>query len=251
MKPLKLKWKRIANPEEQHGAKAAYEAKGAQKIGGSKVAYRALAVNRLERAKGTSPWRVTVKAAGKENQHFGKTFGEVKGLAFEEIKDLFESLEKEADERKALIEQIKAIYKENDQKNRAGFDGHTIDNLRKHLAALKAGNFPWKMPPRAVRRERPSKDSPAAAGVVRIPIPESTRDQVLAEVKAALERRVQQKGDGAFVSIHELRGALDEEHDELAEAMHSKDLALIEAELMDKVVAGIFGLACIRAGALK
>jgi len=251
MKPLKLKWKRVSNPQEKYEAKAAYEARGAQKIGVSKVAYRALAVNRLERAKGTSPWMVAIDVAGERIQHLGKTFKEVKDLAAQEIEEGLGIMEKQAAERAGLIEQIKAIYKVHDQKARAGFEGHTTENLKKHLAALQAGNFPWKMPPRGGRRERPSKDSPAAGAVVRIPVSESTRDLALREVKHALERRVQQKGDGAFVSIHELRGALDEEWDELTDAMHSKDLGRIEAELIDWIVGGVFGLACIRAVVLK
>jgi hypothetical protein len=80
----------------------------------------------------------------------------------------------------------------------------------------------------------------------RIPVAESTRDLVLREIKARLEVRIQEKGDGSFASLHELRGVLDEEHDELKEAFHLKDIAHIEEELIDLIVGAVFGLACIR-----
>lgn len=77
-------------------------------------------------------------------------------------------------------------------------------------------------------------------------IPESTRDLALFELKACLEARIREKGDGAFVSIHEMRGVLSEEWQELKEAMHSKKLPDIEAELMDLAVGAIFAYACLR-----
>lgn len=256
MKPLKLSWKR-GNPQDPtvkaiYGdLKAFYEAKGKVKIGGSPVSYQAIAVNPSERSRGTDPWRVTVQIGSHKSFLPGKTFTEVKSKSFDEIKRQLEEMDDEVTKKLALIAQIRAIYEAHGQKPRAGFDGHSTSGLKKHLEALQAGNFPWKMPAAEIRREAPSKESPAAGRVVRIPVAESTRDLVLRQVKAALERRVQEKGDGAFVSIHELRGALDEEWDELTDAMHSKDLGRIEAELMDWIVGGVFGLACIRAGVLK
>ncbi|MHB8069825.1 MAG: hypothetical protein ACYDIC_18185 [Desulfobaccales bacterium] len=146
MKPLKLKWKRVANPQEKYEAKAAYEAKGAQKIGGTQVAYRGLAVNPLQSPRGTSPWKVTIEAFGKMFQHFGKTFTEVKALAFEEIKALLEAKEKAAAEREALIAEIKGIYNQHGRKPNGNFDLYPDSELEKHLEALKKGKFPWKMP---------------------------------------------------------------------------------------------------------
>lgn len=260
MKTLNLKWKRC-NPKDPAyiavygGLKAIYEAKGKVKISGAQVNFQAIqatAINSVDRARGTSPWRVTIRVGSHEAYHSGKTFTEVKNLAFREIQERLGVMEKKALERATLVSQIETIYESHGQKVMGkGSDGHTTSGLKKHLAALQAGKFPWKMPPREVLRESSSKDSPARGGVVRIPVPESTRDLVLQEVKAALERRVQEKGDGAFVSIHELRGVLDEEWDELRDAMHSKDLGRIEAELMDWIVGAVFGLACIRAGILK
>ena len=253
VKPLKLSWKR-GNPQDPavkaiYGElKAIYEAKGKMKIGGSPVSYQAVAVNPTDRTKGTDPWSVTVQVDSHKSFHPGKTFTEAKSKSFDEIKRQLEEMDDEVTKRLALIAQIRAIYEAHGQKTRAGFDGHTTSGLKKHLSALQAGRFPWKMP----SREAPVEASAVPEGLIaRIPVSESTRDLILREVKDRLERRVKEKGDGAFVSIHELRGALDEEWDELTRAMHSKDLGRIEAEIMDWIVGGVFGLACIRAGVLK
>jgi hypothetical protein len=258
MKPLKLHWKR-GNPQEAANLaiygqlKAVYKAKGKVKIGGVAVSYLAGAVNPVDRAKGTDPWQVTVQVADQRVQHRGKTFSAVKELAFKEIRGRIDSMEKEAAERADLMARILTIYEGQGQKIMGkGFEGHAISGLKKHLAALQAGKFPWKMPPSKVP-ETPAIDRAPSAlpAIVRKPVPESTRDLVFREVKACLERRIQEKGDGAFVSVHELRGVLDEEWDELAEAMHSKKLGPIEAELKDLIVGAVFGLACIRAGAFN
>jgi hypothetical protein len=80
----------------------------------------------------------------------------------------------------------------------------------------------------------------------RKPIPKNIRDLALMELKACLEARIREKGDGAFVSIHEMRGVLSEEWQEVKEAMHLKQQGLIEAELMDLAVGAIFAYACLR-----
>lgn len=259
MKTLKLRWKRC-NPKEPANVaiygdlQAIYEARGKLKIAGAQVNFRtiqAVAVNLMVRAKGTSPWQVTVRVGDQTASHGGKTFTEVKNLAFQEIQNRLEAMEKEAMERAALIDQIEGIYKQHEKKPNGDLALYPTSQLKKHLNALEKGKFPWKMPPREFSAEGISEEPPATVKVVRIPVPESMRDQVLAELKTALERCVQEKGDGAFVSIHELRGALYEEWDELTQAMDSKDIGRIEAELIDWIVGGVFGLACIRAGALK
>lgn len=85
---------------------------------------------------------------------------------------------------------------------------------------------------------------------MRTAIAESTRDLALYELKAMLEARIREKGCDSFASLHELRGVIDEEFNELREAMHQKQLDQIELELLDLGVAVIFGYACIRSGAL-
>jgi len=77
-------------------------------------------------------------------------------------------------------------------------------------------------------------------------ISKATRDLAVAELQACLEGRIRQKGDGAFVSIHEIHGALSEEWDELKEAMHLKAQDDIESELMDLAVGAILAYACLR-----
>lgn len=82
---------------------------------------------------------------------------------------------------------------------------------------------------------------------MRIPVLRVFQSEALEDIKLWLDYRVAQKGDGAFASLHELRGVIDEEFSELMEALHQKDLAQIEHELKDLAVAAIFGLACLRA----
>ena len=63
--------------------------------------------------------------------------------------------------------------------------------------------------------------------------------------------RLKEKGTGSFSSTHEIRGVMDEEFNELREAMHDKDMDAIAHELKDIFVAAVFGLACLRAGKLQ
>ena len=79
----------------------------------------------------------------------------------------------------------------------------------------------------------------------RTPILKVFRDAALEDVFLWLEIRIAAKGAGAFSSLHEMRGAISEEYDELMEALHQKDLGQIEHELKDLAIAVIFGLACL------
>ncbi len=63
--------------------------------------------------------------------------------------------------------------------------------------------------------------------------------------------RLKEKGRGSFLSSHELRGVIDEEFNELCEALHLCHHDKIVHELKDLAVAAIFGLACLRAGKLE
>jgi len=73
-------------------------------------------------------------------------------------------------------------------------------------------------------------------------------DSTLKRVVDWLDKRIKEKGYGSFSSIHEIRGVIDEEIIELKDAMHEKDYAAMEHELKDVIVAGIFGLACLKSG---
>jgi hypothetical protein len=84
--------------------------------------------------------------------------------------------------------------------------------------------------------------------VERQPITEKTVNLALDELRSMVQARIQQKGDGCFISLHELRGALEEKWDELREAFHKRNLEEVELELMGLLVGTFFGYACIRQG---
>lgn len=72
---------------------------------------------------------------------------------------------------------------------------------------------------------------------------------VLMDAKTALSQTLQSKGRGAWVSSHEALGIITEEYHELVEATRNgngvnNDPGVIQDELMDLVVAGLFALAC-------
>lgn len=76
-------------------------------------------------------------------------------------------------------------------------------------------------------------------------------DNATREVHLWLWKRIDEKGDSSFSSIHEIRGVVDEEVAELKEAMHSKDHDAIVHELKDVIVGCLFGLACLQSKMLK
>lgn len=59
------------------------------------------------------------------------------------------------------------------------------------------------------------------------------------------------KGDGSFVSSHEIDGVLDEEVHEFKKEVHANNINGIENELVDIAVAAIFGIACIKNKTVK
>ena len=63
-------------------------------------------------------------------------------------------------------------------------------------------------------------------------------------------RRLGQKGFGTWLSRHEILGFLTEEYLEAVEAVHSKSISEVEAELLDIAVGCIFGIACIESKTL-
>lgn len=149
MKPLKLNWKRTGYSESGKETGAAYLVTKSVNLGNVlQVYYRVMATKYLKRPRGTDPWRVEIRVSTIDQAwdfyHNGKTFAEVKALAFKEINDKLESMKKKAEERGTLISQISAIYKKHGQKIISIFGAHTTPNLREHLAALQDGKFNHK-----------------------------------------------------------------------------------------------------------
>ena len=77
----------------------------------------------------------------------------------------------------------------------------------------------------------------------RKPIPEIVIQKVMQSVHRSLQKAIAEKGDEAFASALEMRGAIDEEVEELHDAVHANDKAAMRSEAMDVVIAGIWGLA--------
>lgn len=81
----------------------------------------------------------------------------------------------------------------------------------------------------------------------------SEREQISSEVikeaidqtAAKLKMRLEEKGYGAFVSIHEILGIVTEEFHELVEAVRWNNQIEVKEELLDIAVGAIFGVACI------
>lgn len=63
----------------------------------------------------------------------------------------------------------------------------------------------------------------------------------------ALQDRIKEKGDGSFISLNEIKGAVGGEVYELEMAVHAKDETQTIAELLDIAVGSIFGIASIMA----
>jgi len=80
-----------------------------------------------------------------------------------------------------------------------------------------------------------------------------TAEQVKEAVALVTEKliaRLNQKGWHSYASIHECSGVIDEEFDELKEAVQLNDHDQFEKEMMDIAVGCIFSIACKRAKAL-
>ena len=67
----------------------------------------------------------------------------------------------------------------------------------------------------------------------------------IADMKANMKAKILEKGDGAWLSTHEILGVIEEERHELVEAIISNDLVHTKEELLDIATACIFGAACI------
>lgn len=84
--------------------------------------------------------------------------------------------------------------------------------------------------------------------------PKITEEEVKASIsvlRQKLNERIEQKGNHAFASTHEIYGVLAKEFKELLDAIHdtnppeNSQYYFIKEELLDIAVAAIFSYACI------
>lgn len=74
-------------------------------------------------------------------------------------------------------------------------------------------------------------------------IPPGAVEQALFQIGEMLRRRIAQKGDGAYVGPHESHGIIDEEFEELGDAMRANDEIEFYKELVDVAVACVLAMA--------
>ena len=68
----------------------------------------------------------------------------------------------------------------------------------------------------------------------------------VASMEVQINKVLNKKGSGAWLSRHELLGVLTEEYHEVVDAVHSGKQDDIAAELMDVAVTCLFGITCIK-----
>ena len=81
-------------------------------------------------------------------------------------------------------------------------------------------------------------------------IPDHILERSLQFVRDEISRQLKDKGKGTFSSRHEILGMVDEEHDELKDAVRSEGIQRVKAELADIAVGCIWGIASIEAGTI-
>lgn len=79
-------------------------------------------------------------------------------------------------------------------------------------------------------------------------VPNAHVDEAIMKLRNKLYSRLEEKGNGTLASTHEILGIIEEEHDELKEAVRSNRSELVMRELLDIAVACVFGYACIDKG---
>jgi NTP pyrophosphatase (non-canonical NTP hydrolase) len=68
------------------------------------------------------------------------------------------------------------------------------------------------------------------------------------ELTREINRRLKEKGDGTFVSSHEVLGVVTEEYHEMLDAVHDNDLKQMRKELLDIAVPCIIGVISVDKG---
>lgn len=80
---------------------------------------------------------------------------------------------------------------------------------------------------------------------LRIEVPRARVERALLSLHTKLDRAIKIQGSGAFVSLHEIRGAVGEEVDEANDASHEGDVIKVREELLDVAVAALWGVVSI------
>lgn len=75
-------------------------------------------------------------------------------------------------------------------------------------------------------------------------------DTAIKDIRDKLEIRLEEKGYRTYSSSHEISGVMDEEYDEMKEAIHNNDQQHLREELIDVAVAAIWSIVSIDADAL-
>lgn len=75
-------------------------------------------------------------------------------------------------------------------------------------------------------------------------------DSAIKDIRDALEMRLEEKGYRAYASSHEISGIIDEENDEMKEAVHNNNVLQLRKELIDLAVGAIWGIVSIDAESL-
>lgn len=76
-------------------------------------------------------------------------------------------------------------------------------------------------------------------------ISEENLQKSINDTISSFRRKMDKKGNGAFISPVEILGKLTEEYLEVEEEVHQKRLNEVKNELMDVVVVGLWGIASI------
>ena len=79
----------------------------------------------------------------------------------------------------------------------------------------------------------------------RTPVKKESIETAITWITEKLYDRMHQEDKGFYYSIHEFRGSLDEEVNELKNAMHDKNITEVLEEIQDVAVCCIIALASI------
>lgn len=85
----------------------------------------------------------------------------------------------------------------------------------------------------------------------RQPITAEQINEAFTTIQNEMQKTLNQKGCGTFVSLHEILGVITEEYVELIDAVRRESVIFVRDELVDIAVAAIFGVACIQADAVE
>lgn len=81
----------------------------------------------------------------------------------------------------------------------------------------------------------------------RVPVSEEDLREAMRALEGALANRVNEKGNGSFISLLEMDGSLDQELREFKDAVHAKEEENALQEALDLAVGCVFGFASVTA----